>query len=406
MNPALSNFLNLSRWVAALLVVIGHVRHLLLVDYKDVVDKTILIKGFYFITGFGHEAVVMFFIISGYLVGALTFECWKSSGPNMLSFFTARISRIYTVLVPALLIGAALDWIGTNWVNSSELYTDSARYNTSSLSTKIDDALNMSTFFGNLFNLQGILTGPFGSNGPLWSLSYEWWYYCIFALAGAAITGTGTKKIAYAIAALSLTAVLPKEIVLLGSLWILGFFAHAWIKFEKWIPHPLVGMSLFIGALVLSRLSHNVDNLENHESLTASLSRDIFVGVAYLLAVVSASKLSRTPRHVKLHAALADFSYSTYLCHFPMMVFLVALLHQLSGLNFQQQPHLPGLVYFAGLTTTLYLYCYLNYLSFERHTNSIRANLASLFKRDGVAEEPRLEGAAHAHLGKTAANKR
>lgn len=47
--------------------------------------------------------------------------------------------------------------------------------------------VNVTALFGNLFMLQDVLTPTRGSNGPLWSLSYEWWYYCLFAFALAAI---------------------------------------------------------------------------------------------------------------------------------------------------------------------------------------------------------------------------
>ena len=93
MNPV-STFLNISRWVAAFLVVIGHIRHLLFVDLKYVEHKTLFIKGMYFFTGFGHEAVIVFFVISGYLVGGITLERWRLNGADLASYFSARFSRI------------------------------------------------------------------------------------------------------------------------------------------------------------------------------------------------------------------------------------------------------------------------------------------------------------------------
>ena len=67
--------LDFIRWSAAMLVVVAHARHLLFVDYYLLVYKdptflhSISNKLFYFITGLGHEAVVLFFVLSGYLVG-------------------------------------------------------------------------------------------------------------------------------------------------------------------------------------------------------------------------------------------------------------------------------------------------------------------------------------------------
>jgi len=74
MSSQLSNTLNFLRWFAALMVVVGHLRSFLFVEYNLVEHKTIFIKLFYFITGFGHQAVIIFFMISGYLVGGGSFE--------------------------------------------------------------------------------------------------------------------------------------------------------------------------------------------------------------------------------------------------------------------------------------------------------------------------------------------
>ena len=79
----LSLFLNMSRWVGAFLVLIFHVRHIILVDFKEVEHRTLFDRGLYFVTGLGHEAVVIFFVISGFLVGGLTLDRWRTRGPDL-----------------------------------------------------------------------------------------------------------------------------------------------------------------------------------------------------------------------------------------------------------------------------------------------------------------------------------
>src|SRR5438045_3272219 len=133
MSPNVSSFLNISRWTAAVAVLISHVRHLILVDLVGVTNKTLLCKVFYFMTGLGHEAVIVFFVISGFLVGGHTWERWRNESLRLRSFVSARISRIYTVLIPALIVGLAFDVIGLRWLNASELYTNAIKYHTISL---------------------------------------------------------------------------------------------------------------------------------------------------------------------------------------------------------------------------------------------------------------------------------
>lgn len=375
MNPNISIFLNISRWFAAFLVLLGHLRQLILVDFKYVEQKTLICKALYFVTGFGHEAVMVFFVISGFLVGSLTLKRWRSNGSNLSAYVSARVSRIYTVLIPALLAGLALDFIGLHWFNSSELYTNSAQYHTISLNSTISADIGIATFFGNLFNLQGILVQHFGSNGPLWSLANEWWYYSIFALVGMVITGSGNKRFAYAIAAIALASFLPPSILLYGTVWALGFIAHAWINSSVWRPNPLLGLVVFLIIIITSRLSHNTDSVANPESLLSGFFPDFIVGVGYVIALASASKM--TIPFKWLHDFLAEFSFTTYLFHFPAMVFIVAIGYQIFGLRFQVQPSASGYLYMFVATAILYLYCFVFYQLTEKHTVYVREKLDS-----------------------------
>lgn len=373
MNQSLSTFLNISRWLAAFLVVIDHLRHLILVDIRFVEHKTTLYKILYFVTGFGHQAVVVFFVISGYLVGALTLDRWRAKGPNLKAYLSARISRIYTVLIPALIIGLLLDFTGLHWFNASELYTNSEQYRTNSLNSVISENLGLSTFLGNLFMMQRVLVEHFGSNGPLWSLANEWWYYCIFALVGMAITSARYMRVGFATAAVALASVLPFKMILLGSVWVLGFVAHAWIISNARRPHPLIGIGAFIIMITISRLSHNTGNALGGEFIV-SVVYDFMVGVSYVVALASVSRMTTFPLK-RINEFLADFSYTTYLFHFPAMVFITSACYQLFGLKFQVQPSTYGWFYIALLTLALYLYCYISYLLAERHTNFVRTKL-------------------------------
>ena len=383
-KQGLSEFINISRWMAAFFVLAGHVSHLILVDYKYVIEKSILCKLVYFLAGFGHEAVMVFFVISGYLVGALTLDKWKQQGPNIQSYASARISRIYTVLLPALVTGFALDYIGLNWFNASELYTNSAQYNTNSLFFTIGTALDLNVFFGNVFMLQGISVKTLGSNSPLWSLANEWWYYIIFALVGVAVTTANrNKKIVCAVLALLIAALLPKVMLILGGVWALGFLANAWINSNCWRPHPILGIGLFILVAIAARLNHQGDHQNYDESVIAEMIRGYLVGIAYVVALVSASNINKLPLK-RFNQLLAEFSYTSYLTHFPAMVFIVAFAYQFFGIKFQVQPGTYGLLYTLLLILTLYAYSYVFSILTEQHTFSVRkkvdAYLGKVFK--------------------------
>ena len=377
MNIFLSSFLNISRWFAAFLVVIAHARHLVLLDFKDVEQKTLFVKGLYFFTGLGHEAVVIFFVISGFLVGALTLSKWQSSGPSPRAYAAARLGRIYAVLIPALLVGLCLDWIGRQWFNSSELYTNAARYHIS-VHPDISSDMTVRTFFGNLFMMQNILVGTMGSNAPLWSLANEWWYYCIFGFLAAALTGTGRRRYVYAFIGFSIALALPAKLMLWGLIWLLGILAHRWLNSRVWMPRPTLGVGIFLIAIVASRLSHSSENVGGEEPLRIEFGRDFMLGVAYVIALVSTSRMTGALVMSKLNLWLADFSYSTYLFHFPVLLFLVAVGYQFFGFGFQIQPESSGVIYMIVLTVAVYLYCYAFSRLTENHTNFVRKKISIL----------------------------
>src|SRR5450830_63989 len=265
MSPEFSGFLDFVRWVAALLVVMHHGRHLWFADLSDVTNKTLLIKAFYFITGFGGEAVMVFFLLSGFLVGGGAIRKWRTGAYSSIDYMINRFSRIYTLLVPALIFGGLLDLIGLHYFNSTEIYTNSPRYHTKSLGYVISDNFNIPTFFSNLFNFQGILSSHFGSNSPLWSLSYEWWYYCLFALL-LELMIRKSSDIFFWISGICIIATLvlfPVKLPLYFLIWALGAWIAS-IDHNRFSLSPIYGWAVFALLTTASRVSHiYFDSYEN-----------------------------------------------------------------------------------------------------------------------------------------------
>src|SRR5688572_25521916 len=71
-----SAILDMLRAASAALVMIGHVRGLFFVPYADVTDKGWVKQALYFITGLGHEAVMVFFVLSGFFISANIFHAF------------------------------------------------------------------------------------------------------------------------------------------------------------------------------------------------------------------------------------------------------------------------------------------------------------------------------------------
>jgi peptidoglycan/LPS O-acetylase OafA/YrhL len=120
----------------------------------------------------GTAAVIVFFIISGYLVTA----SWYND-PSFVRFGLRRILRIW----PALAVAAALTAYGLGaWVTSlppGQYWTDgmTSGYLLNTLALRIRFALP-GVFDGNPF--------PNSPNGSLWTIPFEVRCYAVLALAG------------------------------------------------------------------------------------------------------------------------------------------------------------------------------------------------------------------------------
>ncbi len=141
------------RGFAAVYVMAGHLAHHFSLGLGKRVDEIIAAP-----FGYGQEAVMLFFLISGFVI----FYSTEKKKPDFKTYFSHRWKRIYPIFLVALLLGSInilSSWQSFPWRD----------------------------FFGNLFMLQdwkevkpGVWFESFGGDLPLWSLAYEWWFYLLF----------------------------------------------------------------------------------------------------------------------------------------------------------------------------------------------------------------------------------
>jgi len=152
------------RGLAALIVFLTHVRGEFFVQWTDLdaVSHGPLNYALFVLTRLGREAVIVFFVLSGYLVGGQALNALRKCRFSASGYFTARLSRLYAVVVPALLLTSIADYLAGTWTVARD---------------------GAPVFGLNLLFLQQIFGDSYGSNGPLWSLAYEGWFYALFGLA-------------------------------------------------------------------------------------------------------------------------------------------------------------------------------------------------------------------------------
>ncbi|NJR69233.1 MAG: acyltransferase, partial [Synechococcales cyanobacterium CRU_2_2] len=110
----------------------------------------------------GQESVILFFLLSGFVID---YSFSKSQDQSFSSYFQKRFFRLYIPLIFVLPLGYLI-----------------ASDNQSQLINPDWKSLGL-----NLLMVQDIasvkpavLARPYMDNLPLWSLSYEWWFYMLF----------------------------------------------------------------------------------------------------------------------------------------------------------------------------------------------------------------------------------
>jgi len=111
---------------------------------------------------FGQEAVILFFLISGFVI---YYSYSRNPSQSFWNYFKKRSLRIYVPLVVVFLIGYILE----SAASGSFFMID----------IKVL-VLNFAMLQDWAFARPNTIVEPFLGNTPLWSLAYEWWFYMLF----------------------------------------------------------------------------------------------------------------------------------------------------------------------------------------------------------------------------------
>lgn len=152
LSETFSLYLDLTRFVAALMVVLAHY-----LQYNIVTGDLASL-----IPSMGREAVVVFFVLSGFVIAYVT----ENRATTAREYIAARCGRIYSVVLPTLILG----WLLAEALGNHGLYQLAKPY--------VYIPLHL-LFLGQSWNLSEVPP----MLGPFWSLCYEVWYYVLFGVA-------------------------------------------------------------------------------------------------------------------------------------------------------------------------------------------------------------------------------
>lgn len=360
------------RGLAALAVCAGHLRAALFVDLGQAPSAGLASKLFYAATGLGHQAVMIFFVLSGFLVGGAVMRQREAFSAG--DYLSSRLSRLWTVLLPALAITLLADLI---LMQTAPSVLDGTLRDTWG-STPIGDAhtIGLAALLGNIFFLQTLVTPVYGSNGPLWSLAYEFWYYLAFPALVFACLRDGMRSAVATVAFLLWVLLMPAPVLAGFVIWLQGVGVW-WLarRPSSWLASPVAATLLtlaFMAALGLSRV------------LPARFTGDVadqVVGLAFALWLASLLQQRWQPslssRWGQPLRWLSDISFSLYATHFPLVLLLgVAWETQAQQWTFGT----PSALGFGLGLALLLLSGWLVWWLTERHTGLVRNRMKLLLK--------------------------
>ncbi len=372
--------LNWLRGAAALAVVVGHIRGFFFVDYEHLLRRSAGLAGFYLFGGLGHEAVIVFFVLSGFFIGTSVLAVSEARPWSWRRFLLNRFTRLYVVLLPALALTAAWDSAGMCLFGADQNVYGGRAIGPHAMPVDVRQTIRVPTLLGNVAFLQDFYVRPYGSNGPLWSLSYEFWFYLVFPLlvCASAATAPRRSRAAMAAAALAIMALGGRVFLLYFLIWCMGALVAAlWPRLARLrVPRPgataVFALGLFLVVLVGARVRVLGEVWRGDLALGAATSSFVAVLLVAGRAAETAGLAAETGLRVgyaRLGEALAGCSYTIYLVHYPLLVFLHAWLIR-SSRWVPDAPHL--LAAFAIFVAVLALYAYPVSLVTEAHTERVR----------------------------------
>jgi len=324
-NYRWSTHLDLLRGLASLLVFIGHVRLLFFIEYSEISNPSFLIKRLVFLTGLGHQSVMIFFVLSGFFISASVLRTIQQKKWSWTNYLITRLTRLYIVLIPALLLSSCWDFLGIKIFGTGQDSFYGEKFHNGHLATyKILENFTFQNFLGTIAFLQTIFVDLFGSNKAVWSLAYEFWYYILFPLIILLFWVKSLKlRVFYAVLTSAILLMVGSEVRIYFLVWLMGALINICptSKFinNKNILNSLTLLSilmLFMALVVAPRI------------LSSREIGDFLIGISTAVMIYfvvnNRSQIRQEGAYEKLSKGLAGCSYTLYLVHMPILCFIRA----------------------------------------------------------------------------------
>jgi peptidoglycan/LPS O-acetylase OafA/YrhL len=268
--------------------------------------------------------VLLFFAMSGFVIAHTLVERSRDPNYGFVHFLVDRFARIYSALVPCLLVVFLIDFVTVS-VDSSAVVAYSR-----TVPSFLANIFMLEGYFGLYEQYDSMQWQVFGSAEPIWTLPVEWH---IYLFAGAVyFIGARPRSALLLIPIAVIVSGVPVHYAFgakqpdgvgasLFLLWLGGACGFLLLRDWRWYPPAWISLALAAGAtaafVARTRPSTEYDPAGYPLILLA------------LLGLVCAGQASRrivsSPRAVRVIRFFAGYSFSLYLIHHTLMypIFLV-----------------------------------------------------------------------------------
>ncbi len=269
---------------------------------------------------YASEAVILFFVLSGIVIHFRLAQNRQSgcASFNLNDYARRRLLRLYPPLVGCLLFTAVIDVMGR--IIKPDIYS-SFDY-------------SWTTGLGNLLFLTDFVVPAFGSNGSLWSLAYEAFFYIFYPVAFVPLYLRHGPRQTFG---LWLTACAMITVLWVSTgehLWSIGGYLGIWLLgaviaealAADWHWSGRVGLWILalIGIVALMLLYENLGGL--YRNLYLLLWGICWVAILLSMVTEHTHPLIRhAKRAVELFKIFAPFSYTMFVFHMPLMRFMATI---------------------------------------------------------------------------------
>lgn len=291
-SSEVSVVLDFFRGVSAQLVVLGHLFSFYAIQSKYNLP---LIQNF---------GVLVFFVLSGFLITNTTFN--KGKGYGVKNYLIDRFSRIFYSFIPAIILVVFIDLLIIN----------QGGYNTKF-------SFSIPSFISNTLMLQGypiIGIQAFGSARPFWTVSVEWWLYITFGFLYYNFYHSIKPSIWWAVL---LAFSVPLVLYYIGGhggglsiVWFMGFMLAVLYQSIE----VKINTIAFLSILALCIVGVGYRTIVNREMYDLGIA--IFFSL-FIFAVFNTTGAVRksflNPAFVWISKFLSSYSYSLYLIHYSLI---------------------------------------------------------------------------------------